>query len=61
MKRGTKIYSRNREEGFATGGERRCFWECPGRRIAVRWPDGRLTYPCTRVMIKNRDGSWTIL
>jgi hypothetical protein len=34
--------------GIATGGERSCQLEgCRGVRCAVRWPDGKLTWPCS--------------
>ena len=48
--------------GRVTGGARRCQLEgCLGRRIGVRWPDGRITWPCTRGMMVRRDGQYEIL
>jgi hypothetical protein len=39
------------EYGTPTGGTRRCQMEgCSGLRIAVRWTDSSLTWPCTRGM-----------
>jgi hypothetical protein len=40
--------------GKATGGERHCNMEsCRGVRLAIRWNDGKLTYPCTAGMEYN--------
>jgi hypothetical protein len=37
--------------GTTTGGTRRCSLHgCTGRRVATRWEDGRLTYPCEKGM-----------
>lgn len=48
--------------GVTTGGERYCTLEgCPGRRIAVRWPDGHLTWPCTKGMNRLADGCYLIM
>lgn len=57
-----KVFSRNKKEmGHATGGQRACNLEgCRGVRIAVRWADGKITYPCTDGMTKREDGSWEI-
>lgn len=46
--RGTRIQSRDgNESGVATGGWQPCRLEdCVGRRWAVRWSDGELTYLC---------------
>jgi hypothetical protein len=50
-----------REYGERTGGTRRCPLEgCTGLRIYVRWPDGRITYPCTKGLIERSDGTWQI-
>lgn len=38
-----------RETGLSTGSHRRCLQDgCRGVRIAVRWPDGRTTWPCSK-------------
>jgi hypothetical protein len=46
----TKVLSRDSKlEGTPTGGSRPCQLEgCRGLRIAVRWPDKSITYPCTK-------------
>lgn len=51
-KKGDRIYARGGNEyGLTTGGIRICQLEgCGGYRIAVRWPDGKLTYPCDAAM-----------
>ena len=37
--------------GILTGGHHRCTLEgCTGLRLATRWPDGRITFPCTKGM-----------
>lgn len=50
--KGIKVMSSDRvHKGVATGGTRRCHLEgCKGTRIAVRWSDGALTFPCTEGM-----------
>jgi hypothetical protein len=47
-----KVWNREKTEyGSPTGGTRKCRMEgCLGMCIAVRWPDGSLTWPCTRGM-----------
>lgn len=47
--------------GRLTGVSRACQLEgCLGRRLGVRWPDGKLTWPCTKGM--DFDGKrWKIL
>lgn len=43
-------------------GTRRCRLEgCLGRCIGVRWPDNKLTWPCTKGMKSLGDGNWQIL
>ena len=40
--------------GRTTGGERTCQMEgCRGRRLGVRWKNGKITFPCTRGMVYN--------
>jgi hypothetical protein len=53
--KGTVITSRDgKQRGKCTGTVRRCPLEgCGGIRIGVRWPDGKITWPCS-VGIKNR-------
>ena len=48
-------------QGVATGGMFLCRLEgCGGVRVAVRWPDGRVTYPCTKGMTERMPGIWQI-
>lgn len=50
---GMRIYPRGRKSppGVATGSVRRCQLEgCPGLRVMVRWPGGKVTWPCTKGM-----------
>lgn len=48
-------------EGRTTGGTRRCrLAGCCGIRIGVRWPDGHITWPCSRGMGRTKKG-WRIL
>jgi hypothetical protein len=56
------VYSADRTEaGVRTGGSRLCSMHgCTGMRIAVRWPDGKLTYPCTKGLVPSNDGSMQI-
>lgn len=57
------VYARGgRRRGKLTGGERLCRLEgCLGRRLAVRWTDGALTWPCTGAIKIRRDGQYQIL
>jgi len=58
---GTRTLKERLLWGVTTGGERPCTMEgCPGKRIAVRWPDGRLTWPCTKGMNRLENGSYLI-
>jgi hypothetical protein len=40
--------------------QRACFEGCRGRRVSVRWPDGKMTYPCTRGLKVRKDGNLQI-
>lgn len=65
MEKGTRVYNREGTEfGLATGGaarSRRCTMEgCLGVRYGVRWPDGELTYPCSKGLIDRDDGSFQL-
>jgi len=57
MEVGLTVLSPNGVDGgTTTGGQYRCRLEgCGGMRIAVRWPDGRVTYPCTKGMTYEND------
>ena len=47
--------------GDLTGASHRCQLDgCTGRRLSVRWPDGRHTFPCTQGMNVREDGEWEI-
>ena len=56
--KGTPVYSRDTKlRGKSTGAFRRCTLEgCGGERVYVRWPDGRLTCPCSKGLGPFRDG-----
>lgn len=51
------------ETGHTTGGTRQCqLHGCSGRRIATKWNDGTLTYPCEKGMNFDRESEeWSIL
>ena len=58
MDKGVRVYSREGNEyGLTTGGHpRHCTLEGCGRsRYGVRWPDGELTYPCSKGLTVNDD------
>jgi len=45
--------------GHTLGGKRPCALEgCRGMRMSVRWPDGKLTYPCTDGMSWDGEAWW---
>ena len=60
----TQVQSRDgKVTGRVTSTSRRCQLEgCGGIRIGVRWPDGRLTYPCSKGLIgvEGEAGTWRI-
>jgi len=60
--KGVKVLSRGgTDEGVTTGGSYRCRLEgCTGLRIAVRWKDGHMTYPCSKGMRRSKK-HWRIL
>lgn len=50
-----------RERGQRTGGIRHCGLDgCTGVRVGTRWPDGKITWPCTKGLIARADGDWQI-
>jgi hypothetical protein len=61
VEEGETVHGRDGEHvGTTTGSTHACQLEgCPGRRIAVRWSDGHMTYPCERGMERD-DGEWQI-
>lgn len=57
------VYSKDgKNKGILTGGERACPLEgCSGVRLRTKWPDGRITWPCTEGMETTvRDKQWII-
>lgn len=48
----TSVLSRDGKSiGTLTGGERHCQMEgCTGRRLGVRWKNGKLSFPCSKGM-----------
>jgi hypothetical protein len=59
---GVKVASRSGDLiGLTTGSTHRCSLEgCNGVRVAVKWPDGRRSYPCSKGLEQNPDKSWRI-
>jgi len=47
-----KVYSSDcKEWGHTTGSSQQCRLEgCNGKRLGVRWTNGKITYPCTKGM-----------
>lgn len=60
--KGAIIWSRGATaDGRATGAHHACQMDgCRGRRITVKWCDGRITYPCTKGLIFVKDNIWRI-
>ena len=56
--KGTPVRGRDGKlTGHTTGGSRNCQLSgCTGRQIAVRRPDGKLTWPCTKGMTFASEG-----
>lgn len=56
------VLTRNgKEKGQTTGAAHKCRLDgCSGWRITVRWPDGKLSYPCSRGMKVVRGATWQI-
>ena len=64
LKIGDVVISRDGiSKGKTTGGERCCSMEgCTGRRLGVRWQDGKLTWPCTKGMsFDTREQVWKLI
>jgi len=59
--KGDTIISREGEHrGKATGTRFKCrLAGCNGMRITVKWPDGKVTFPCSRGLKRSRAG-WQI-
>jgi hypothetical protein len=48
--------------GQLTGTSRRCQLEsCLGRRYGARWPEGSLTWPCSKGLREREDGELQIV
>lgn len=48
---GEKVIAAGGVEGRTTGATHRCQMEgCTGTRITTKWPDGRVTHPCSKGM-----------
>lgn len=60
--KGTVVHSRDGKlKGKLIGGSRICRLEgCRGKQLAVRWENGKLTYPCTKGM-ETQKGEWFIM
>ena len=61
---GTPVFPRHRTVGIGhlTGKKHRCtLTGCRGLRLATRWPDGTITYPCTYGMAYTEGEGWRIL
>ena len=56
------ILSRSgKEVAVRTGGTQPCPKEgCNGTRVYVRWPDNRITAPCTKGLVRRPDGRYQI-
>ena len=56
--KGMKVWSRDKKMiGQMTGGYRLCQMEgCTGRAVGVRWPDKKITFPCTKGLEVHADG-----
>lgn len=59
---GTTVISRDGKTiGRLTGGSRHCPLEsCRGKRLATRWENGQLNYPCTKGM-EGQGDKWRVL
>lgn len=62
-KKGDKMIARgeNEQTGEIRGQGRSCTMEsCLGRKVSVRWTDGKLTYVCTEGLSSEKPGIWRI-
>lgn len=51
-----------KQRGTVTGGQRLCTLEsCRGMKIAVRWPNKKITYPCSKGMKEIGGNTWQIM
>lgn len=53
MEEGQVVWNRGRTQfGKPTGSEHRCqLAGCNGVRVAVKWPDNKISFPCSRGLI----------
>lgn len=50
------ISADGKETGDVTGGRRRCQMSgCGGVCLGVKWPDGRMSWPCTKGLVATTD------
>lgn len=58
-----KVWNREHTEcGIPTQTVQNCRMEsCRSERIGVRWPDGKITWPCMRGMDTSSPTDWQIL
>ncbi len=63
MEKGTVVFARDGlVAGVSTGATHRCRLEgCNGLRVTVKWPDGKITHPCTKGMATLPSGQWKIV
>ena len=63
IKPGTPVVSRDGKDiGHATGSTHMCSQHgCNGVRVSVRWPDGAITFPCSKGMSEGKKGTWKLL
>ncbi len=58
----TVLSSDGKLQGYVTGVQFPCrMTGCNGLRIPTRWPDGRISYPCSKGMDQLPNGDWKIL
>lgn len=51
------VISRDNKTQGKVVGTRRCTLEgCRAQRLGVRWPDGKITWPCKKGMTLQEDG-----
>lgn len=61
--RGEPVFVWNREgneRGELTGSKRPCKGECAGTSLGAQWPDGEITWCCTRGMFIREDGQYQL-
>jgi hypothetical protein len=66
MPAGTRVYSRKtkgekQKAGITTGALHRCRLEgCTGFRVTVKWPNGRITHPCSKGLLDRKGGGFEV-